>query len=245
MTRQQEFIRKAISKAVSRGLTNPGTLNELVDVGVDHVGLDPSLDAGDIVDLGRRFASFDADSLHTFGLPATPFRTAGGASVLELEEREAERIFNTFRGVPPGELTPSLVEVTVLNGIGEPGLAHDISVAFEEIGFAVGTPGDTDEPATTTTIWYAPGDEAAGQLVARHVTGPVAFGTDEDLAPGEVYLVAGPDFTTLHEQPSPTVPSIPTTTTTTGDDRSTRRSTTTTTVVGYVPDSAPETVGCG
>ena len=46
MTRQQEFIRKAITKAVSKGLTNPATLNDLVGVGVDHVGLDPSLDAG-------------------------------------------------------------------------------------------------------------------------------------------------------------------------------------------------------
>jgi len=244
MTRQQEFIRRAISKAVSKGLTNPATLNELVGIGVDHVGLDPSLDASDIVRLGRRFASFRAESLQTYSLPATPFRTAGGAEVLELEVREAERIFNVFRGRPPGELSPELVEVTVLNGIGEPGLAHDISVALEELGFATGTPGDTDEVAVETTLWYAPGDEAAAELVARHVTGPVAFGVDEDLAPGEVYLVAGPDFTTLHEQPSPTAPSIPPAPTTTAADGSTAGPTTTTTVVGYVPDRAPASARC-
>jgi len=245
MTRQQEFIRKAISKAVSRGLTNPATLNDLVGVGVDYVGLDPSLDAGDLVRLGRRFASFDGERLKTFSLPATPFRTAGGASVLELEEREAERIFNIFRGRPPGELSPELVEVTVLNGIGAPGLANDISVALEEIGFATGTPGDTDQPATETTVWYAPGDEPAAQLVARHVSGPVVFGVDEDLAPGEVYLVAGPDFTTLHEQPSPTTPSIPPAPTTTAADGASAATTTTTTVVGYVPDEAPASAACG
>jgi len=238
MTRQQEFIRKAIKKAVSRGLTNPATLNELVGVGVDHVGLDPSLEAADIVRLGRRFASFDAETLKTFSLPATPFRTAGGAAVLDLEEREAERIFNIFRGRPPGALSPELVEVTVLNGIGDPGLAHDISVALETIGFATGTPGDTAEPAEATTVWYAPGDEAAGQLVARHVTGAVRFGVDEDLVAGEVYLVAGPDFTTVHEQPSPTVPEIPTTTVAPGEDAEPPRSTTTT-VVGYLPSEAP------
>jgi len=243
MTRQQEFIRRAISKAVSKGLTNPATLNELVSVGVDYVGLDPSLDAGDIVRLGRRFASFDADSLQTFSLPATPFRTAGGASVLELDEREAQRIFNVFRGRPPGELTPDLVEVTVLNGIGEPGLAGDISAAFEELGFGVGTPGDTEETATETTVWYAPNDEPAAQLVARHVTGPVAFGVDEDLAPGEVYLVAGPDFTTLHEQPSPTAPSIPPAPTTTAAGAASS-TTTSTTVIGYLPKDAPA-AACG
>lgn len=246
MTRQQEFIRKAISKAVSKGLSNPATLNELVGVGVDHVGLDPSLDAGDIVRLGRRFASFDGDSLQTFSLPAEPFRTAGGASVLDLDEREAERIFNVFRGRPPGEVSPELIEVTVLNGIGDPGLASDIAVALEQVGFATGTPGDTDEPAEATTVWYAPGDEAAAKLVARHVTGPVQFGEDADLATGEVYLVAGPDFTTIHEQPSPVIPEIPTTTTTTAaaGERSTTTSTTSTTVVGYVPGDAPVGADC-
>lgn len=251
MTRQQEFIRKAITKAVSKGLTNPATLNDLVGVAVDYVGLDPTLDAGDIVSLGRRFSSFDAESLQTFSVPATPFRTAAGAAVLDLEEREAERIFNIFRGRDPDELSPGLVEVTVLNGIGEPGLAGDITAALEKIGFATGTPGDTVEPATSTAIYHAPGDEAAAALLARHVTGDVLFGLDEDLEPGEVVLVAGADFTSLHDQPSPTVPEMPSTTTTTtadgeGDgDGSADTSTTTTTKVGYVPDEAPAQVDCG
>ncbi|MCO8127691.1 LCP family protein [Acidimicrobiia bacterium EGI L10123] len=242
ITRQQEFIRRAISKAVSKGLTNPVTLNELVGVGVEFVGLDPTLSASDIVSLGRRFASFDAESLQTFSVPAEPFRTAGGASVLDLDEREAERIFNIFRGLDPGELTPGLVEVTVLNGIGEPGLAGDVTAALDQIGFTTGTPGDTVEPETSTTIYHAPGDEGAAVLLARHVSGPVAFGLDEDLAPGEVVLVAGEDFTTLHEQPSPTVPELPSTTAATGGDGGTTSSTTTT-QVGYVPEPPPGS-GC-
>jgi LCP family protein required for cell wall assembly len=241
ITRQQEFIRRAISKAVSKGLTNPVTLNELVGVGVEFVGLDPTLSASDIVSLGRRFASFDADSLQTFSVPAEPFRTAGGASVLDLDEREAERIFNIFRGLDPGQLTPGLVEVTVLNGIGEQGLAGDVTAALDQIGFTTGEPGDTVEPETSTTIYHAPGDEAAAVLLARHVSGPVEFGLDEDLASGEVVLVAGADFTTLHEQPSPTVPELPSTTgSTDGEDGVDTSSTPTTTeVVGYVPEPPP------
>jgi polyisoprenyl-teichoic acid--peptidoglycan teichoic acid transferase len=247
MTRQQEFIRKAISKAVSKGLTNPATLNDLVGVAVDYVGLDPTLDVRDIIGLGRRFASFDAESLQTFSVPATPFRTAGGAAVLDLDERAAERIFNVFRGLDPDELTPGVVEVTVLNGIGEQGLAGDVSAALEQIGFSTGTPGDTVEPITSTAIYHAPGDEAAAVLLARHVTGDVLFGLDEDLEPGEVVLAVGTDFTTLHDQPSPTVPELPSTTTTlTGDadDGSTTSSTTTTTQFGYLPGEAPPGIDC-
>lgn len=126
----------------------------------------------------------------------------------------------------------------MLNGIGEPGLATDLSAALERIGFTTATPGDTTEPATGTAIYHAPGDEAAAVLLARHVTGSALFGVDEDLTAGEVVLVAGPDFTTLHEQPSPTVPQLPSSTTVDGEDASTT-STTTTTQVGYVPEDAP------
>lgn len=244
MSRQQEFIRKAISRAVSKGLTNPVTLNELVAVGVDFVGLDPTLNARDIVSLGRRFASFDADSLQTFSAPAEPFRTAGGASVLDLDERAAEPIFNIFRGLDPGELTPGQVEVTVLNGIREPGLAGDVSAALEEIGFTTGTPADTTEPEASTAIYHAAGDEASAVLLARHVSGPALFGVDEDLDAGEVVLVAGTDFTTVHEQPSPTMPAMPTTTIDTRTTSTATSTTTTTTQVGYVPDEPPG-AACG
>ncbi len=60
-----------------------------------------------------------------------------------------------------------------------------------------------------------------------------------------MYLVAGPDFTTLHEQPSPETPTIPTTTTTTVAGEEPEPSTTTTTAVGYLPGEAPPGVECG
>jgi polyisoprenyl-teichoic acid--peptidoglycan teichoic acid transferase len=63
ITRQQIFIRRAISKAVSKGLGNPVTLNELVSAGVENVRLDENLDASDLLSLGRQFSDFDADTL--------------------------------------------------------------------------------------------------------------------------------------------------------------------------------------
>ncbi len=249
ISRQQEFIRRAISTAVSKGLSNPATLNDLVNIGVDFVGLDPTLDVTDILGLGRRFAAFDADTLATYSLPATPFRTSAGASVLDLDTRAAEPILNIFRGLDPSELTPGLVEVTVLNGTGGDGLAGDVSAALGAIGFAIGEPGDTVETFDDSTIYYAPGSENAAARVARHLTSPVQFSVDEDLAPGTVSFVVGRDFTTVHDQPSPTVPELPTTTTTTttttvdddSDSTSTtiapESTTTTTAPVGYLPDA--------
>ena len=245
ITRQQAFIRRAISEAVAKGLSNPVTLNDLVSVGVEFVGLDPGLTVQHLLGLGRRFAAFDVETLQTYSVPATPIRTSAGASVLDLDERAAEPIFNIFRGLDPSEVTPGAVEVTVLNGVGTEGLAGDVTVALERIGFLTGTPGDTDEPMDATVIYFAPGSEGAAQRLARHVSGPYLFGVDEDLDPGEVFLVAGADFTTLHEQPSPEIPPIPTTTTTTAEPgASTTTSTTSTTVVGYLPGEAPPGIDC-
>lgn len=237
ISRQQEFIRRAISKAVSKGLSNPATLNQLVDVAVDYVGLDPTLTVRDILSLGKRFADFDAESLLTYSLPTTPFRTAAGAAVLDLQTREAEPILNVFRGLDPSEMTPGLVEVTVLNGTGEQGFASHVSEALEAVGFVTAEPGNTVEPFAESTIYYGHGSEAAAQILSRYVSSPVSFALDEELGPGEAVLVAGGDFTTVHQQPSPTVPEIPTTTEP-EDQASSPSSTTSTTTVGYVPDDS-------
>ena len=58
ITRQQIFIRSAISKAVGKGLTNPVTLNELVSAGVENVRLALQLDAG----AARRLECADCES---------------------------------------------------------------------------------------------------------------------------------------------------------------------------------------
>lgn len=251
ISRQQEFIRRAISTAVSKGLSNPATLNDLVNIGVDFVGLDPSLSVSDILGLGRRFASFDADTLATYSLPATPFRTSAGAAVLDLDTREAEPILNIFRGLEPGELTPGLIDVTVLNGTGEDGLAGDVTAALDTIGFSTSEPGDTVETFGESTIYYAPGSEQAATKLARYLTSPVRFAVDEELDADAVSLVVGTDFTTVHDQPSPTIPELPTTTTTTstttatsdpGDASTSTTATTgsttsTTAPVGYLPDA--------
>ena len=257
ISRQQEFIRRSISRAVSKGLTNPATLNDLVNVGVEYVGLDPTLSVRDILGLGRRFASFDPDSLATYSLPTTPFRTAGGAAVLDLIDREAEPILNIFRGVDPSELTPGLVEVQVLNGTGADGFAGDISAALDAVGFATALPGDTADHFTRSAVYYAPGSEEAAARVARHLTTEVQFAIDSDLGENEVVLVAGDDFTTVHDQPSPTIPELPTTTSTTTpttEPSSNGSSTTATTVptttttepIGYVPEAdAAAAAACG
>ena len=108
ITRQQIFIRSAISKAVSKGLTNPVTLNQLVSAGVDNVRLDEHLDAGDLLDLGQQFASFDSKELVGYSIPSERYRTSAGADV-QLPLHAAGRAHpQHLPGAAPGNDQPAV-----------------------------------------------------------------------------------------------------------------------------------------
>lgn len=246
ITRQQIFIRRAVAKAVSKGLTNPVTLNEMVSAGVENVRLDELLDTSDLLDLGRRFASFDADTLIGYSLPTEPYNTSAGYGGEELLEREAEPILNLFRGLPPGTVSPSAVDLTVLNGSGIDGQANDAAAALDTIGFEIQEVASAPEPISRTTVRFGDGGHDAARRVARHVTGGADLVHDPDLDDGEVVLVTGADFTTVHDQPAPEgSPDDVRSTTSTTAAPSTSAGDTSTTAPGATTTTAPEPVGYG
>ena len=97
ISRQQDFIIRALHRAVAEGARNPLTLDRLVDAGLATVTVDDLLTADDIISLGRAFRSFNPSSLATYALPTRP-GSAGGASILRLEDEEAQPILDRFRG---------------------------------------------------------------------------------------------------------------------------------------------------
>jgi LCP family protein required for cell wall assembly len=98
--RQQQFIKAALRKAVSKGARNPFVLRDLLGFAQKNVTLDTSFSIGDIVDLGMSFSSFNPDSLVTFTPPATG-TMVGAMSVLLLDNAGAQPIFDIFRGTAP------------------------------------------------------------------------------------------------------------------------------------------------
>lgn len=253
ITRQQFFIRSAIDQALSLDLGDVLTLNRLLDVGVDSVGVDANLSNDDLRDLVNRFRSFDPNGIRSFALPVTGFRTSGGASVLDLDEDLAQPIFNVFRGLAPGEVTAGEVAVRVQNGTGAAHQAADTATALDAVGFNAEVAGDAPAQATTT-VRYATGSGFAAALVASHLTSRAVLVLDDALDPGEVVLITGTDFTTVMRQPWPEgVVAIPTTTTTApsttapgapATSTTVPPSTTTTRPIGEAPGQTPPGVVC-
>ena len=246
ISRQQDFIIRALQKAVDQGARNPLTLDRLVDAGLATVTVDDLLTADDIIGLGGAFRGFDPATLETYALPTRP-GTAGGASILRLEDEEAQPILDRFRGTDVDDLGPGDVRVQVLNGSGITGHAGQTSEALTAAGFSSAGTGEADRfDVTESIVRYTAGGEAKADLVARHLEPGARLELVEGPLDADVVVVTGTLLTGVRPNPRPPGPSTTaSTTTTTVDPTSTSSppSTTSTTVVGYVPQ-APEGVDC-
>lgn len=252
ITRQQFFVRKAMSKAFSIGITDLGTFTRLLNVAKDSVTIDQTIDRGDLFNLVNRFKELDPAAIESYALPVTNHTTAGGASVLLLDQAGAQPMLDVFRGKDPTQLTEGQISVEVFNGSGTPGQARDVRTALTAVGFVAGTA--SNAPASDgTVIQYAPGSEAAADLLARHLTTSATLIEDRSLDANHLALVTGKDFTTVMQTPRPET----STTTTTAPPQDTNSAsgapadsapststTTSTTLVGVVPGEAPSGVAC-
>ena len=100
ITRQQQFIKAALAKAVVKGVRSPFVLKDLLGIAQKNVTLDTEFSIQGLVDLGTQFQSFDPEELVTY-TPVADGGWVGPMSVLFLDEPASEPIFDVFRGVTP------------------------------------------------------------------------------------------------------------------------------------------------
>jgi LCP family protein required for cell wall assembly len=257
ISRQQEFIRLVIRRAIEKGARNPAVLNSLIDAGTGALHLDPTITPADLIDIGQRFKDFSPDNLVTYSVPVVAANKFG-AAVLILKTQEAIPIFDLFRGVDAN--SPDSVLVIVQNGTTKSDIAGGVAADLRTVGFAipaenVGDAGRFDYQQST--IFYLPGNEAKAQQLASYLVGPAEIKPALYLSNADVSLVIGADWQGVRSSPAPTVPipdtttTVPpknartstTTTTTVSPKATTTTESTTTTIAGVVP-SAPEDVHC-
>ena len=225
IARQQDFIRRALDRAASKGARNPGTLDRLLDAALASVTIDDQLTTGDIFDLAQRFRQFDPDSLETYTVPVE--RTfKGAADVVLLQEAAAEPILARFRGDPEpsdtsdssgtSDIAPASVRLTIRNGSGAQGQASEAADGLTSAGFIV--IGRGEEPGfgvPRTTIRYPAGSRDAAELVSRWLVA----GADLEELPegsievgsGSVVVVTGADWAGVRTEPAASVdpPAMP------------------------------------
>jgi len=201
ITRQQLFLKQALSKVTSLGLTDMAKLNRLVKVATDNVSFDNSLSNNELVSFARRFASVGVDALQTFSLPTELYETPDGASVLLLHKAEAQPVLDVFRGLAPAAsattapgVAPGQVTVSVLNGTGVVGQAAEAADGLRAIGFSIGQVGNAAAAgATRTSLRFAAASRQQAQFVAGYLQSGVNLIEDPTVGQG-VVLTTGADF---------------------------------------------------
>ncbi|HVX19260.1 MAG TPA: LCP family protein [Acidimicrobiales bacterium] len=246
ISRQQDFVRTALKRALTQAVHDPLKLNSLINSGIKAVTVDDKLTTGDIFALGRKFRTFDANRLRTIELPVVG---AGDNSSVLVDATRAPAILAMFQnqssGSSSGSLAPADVKVQVLNGSGQSGQAGTITRGLSSVGFATGTAGDAaGQGGSVTTIRYGSGGQAAAQLVASYLNGPVQYELSTVVGNNSVVVVTSSTLQGTRTSPgsAPQVPA-PTTTTTTTVPGATTSSTPST--IGFVPNQPPPGVTCG
>lgn len=176
VARQERFLRELVDTASSaETLSNPLRLNSLVSSAASAVTVDDGLTIPRMVSLVYTFRDLRNAEIATFTVPGG-FAMMGEAQVVAMNEEQAAPIFAAFQagttgglaegptGAPPEsspdtppepspDTPPTLdeVEVEVLNGAGQEGLATKGKTALEERGVTVGSVGDADRFSYVTT----------------------------------------------------------------------------------------------
>ncbi len=220
ITRQQDFIRRIMSKSVSSGLSNPLTLNRLIGIGVANIKVDQAMSTKDITNLARKFRSLDANSVQMLTLPGNR-AFVGDADVLLLDKEKAYAYIDILNGKTAPQapaVQPPDVSVRVLNGNGVEGSAAKAGTSLQQLGFKIVETTSADNYGyPETTIRYAPGAQAQAELLHGYLAGGAKLERDATLATPGVVLILGADYTGVHAPAAAaaagtTVPAAPVTT---------------------------------
>jgi LCP family protein required for cell wall assembly len=144
ISRQQDFVRRLMQRAISRGVRDPRVAKQIIDAAIEYVTRDDALTIGRMLQLGQAMRALDPKAIQTYQIEATRL-IVGGQDVLEpqLAGDNMQAILAVFRGetqlatAPSTEETPSSTTTTAPGTTSTPGTTT-----------TPGTPGTTT-PGTT------------------------------------------------------------------------------------------------
>src|SRR4051794_7215296 len=193
---QQVFISAVIRKATSTGLIlKPWRLLGFLNAATKSIRTDPGFGLSQLKSLAGDLHGLKPGKVALLTVPLSNpdgHVLIGGvnASVVFWDKTRAAALWHALRvdGPLPGTapkprpsssssaaplvVAPSAIRVRVLNGTGQPGLAHKVAQELAARGFVVVGTGDADSTGyTTTVVRYGPDRNDSSQTLAASVTG--------------------------------------------------------------------------
>ncbi len=202
ITRQQDFIKRALRKAAEKGLRNPTSALRVINAATGAIRMDSTLDVGTLLELARQFQDFNPDSLDSTQVP-TEYARRGGVDYQDVLWKDAEPILDQFRGVEPDAgLKASNVIVGVTSRSAPDEELDSIVKKLDDLTFDADT-WTTKSPPRKTQIVYGPTSRDAAILLAAQLNAIPDFELDETLVGNQVRLVIGSSFEGIRDEALP------------------------------------------
>ncbi|MGB3410160.1 MAG: LCP family protein [Microthrixaceae bacterium] len=193
ITRQQDFIKRALRKAAEKGLRNPTTALGVINAATNAIRMDSTLDVGTLLELAKQFQNFNPESLDSSQVPSE-YAPRGGVDYQEVLWSQAEPLLDKFRGVDPkAGVLPSNVIVGVTSRSASDSELDPIVKKLDDLTFDADLWTTKSAPRTTRII-YGPTSRDAAVLLAAQLETLPTFELDDSLVGNQVRLVVGSDF---------------------------------------------------
>jgi LCP family protein required for cell wall assembly len=158
IARQQDFIRRALQKALDKGARDPRVANQLLNAGLKYVITDDGLTIGSLLDFARAMKNLDPATIHTYTVESERAIISSNDVLLpRLETDNMEAILAVFRGQARLADAPEQTATTPITTTS----TSSTTTTVASTRTTVGAPGSstpstssttTSAPATTTTL---------------------------------------------------------------------------------------------
>ena len=213
---RDQFLMASVLKGIEHSglLHDPLKLFQVIQdlAGHGYITTDTGLTPGKLLTIGEELRGLAPSSVQFIEVPTVPY-AGNPLAWVQWEQPQSDALFaavahdtrlpsaHRAKGTSPrpatDDVSPSQVDVTVLNGTQQQGLATSTSQSLSALGFKVGTPGNATAQSTSSVVEYpARADLPAARTLARLI-GNVTLQRDPGVAPGTVELILGSSFTGL------------------------------------------------
>lgn len=155
IARQQDFIRRALQKALDKGARDPRVANQLLNAGLEYVITDDGLTVGSLLDFARAMKNLDPATIHTYTVESERAIISSNDVLLpRLGSDNMAAILAVFRGQARLADAPEQAATT-------PVTSTSTTTTLAPTRTTIGGPGSsgattststTAEPTTTTTL---------------------------------------------------------------------------------------------
>jgi LCP family protein required for cell wall assembly len=172
ITRQQDFLRRVLSKVIDDGLYDPDVASALITTNREYLVTDPDLTVRKMLEFGNALKNFDPGSVSTYRIESSPHTTSNGdmVEIPQIKGDNMNAILAVFRGEATlADAPDQAFDVTEDDRRSAP--TTTVAAATDESSDESGDA--TSEPATATTLPEVEAEEnVVGVAPDRSVTCP-------------------------------------------------------------------------